>query len=148
GELWFTGDKTAMTAGALHGVTLNGATREILRVPARLVLHDIYRTGTVLDARSDLRLEARGEAPGETGERDLSWLDFSGLSDLTPDGGTIVITEYGESGLHGYLRKTDGSPAVQVGEEGIFGLSPDGRWTISLSVRPPPLRLSPIGAGH
>jgi hypothetical protein len=76
----------------------------------------------------------------------LSWFDFTGLSDLTPDGRTILMTEDGESGLHVYLRKTDGSPAVQLGEGGGFGLSPDQRSLIVARLRQG-LGILPVGAG-
>ena len=46
----------------------------------------------------------------------------------------ILITESGEGGGPGYsayLRKTDGSPAVRLGEGSSQGFSPDGQWALA-----------------
>jgi hypothetical protein len=66
---------------------------------------------------------------------ELSWLDFSLVTDISRDGSAILITESGEGGGPGYsayLRKTDGSPAVRLGEGSSQGFSPDGQWALSI----------------
>jgi hypothetical protein len=45
-----------------------------------------------------------------------------------------------------YLRGTDGSPAVRLGDGTALALSPDGRWAIARSASPH-LDLIPTGAG-
>jgi Tol biopolymer transport system component len=147
-EVWFAASKTSIGGGRLFAVTLDGTLRELAPVPGSLALHDISRDGRVLVHRSDVRLEARGLAPGETTERDLSWSDFNGLSDLSPDGRTIIITEDGEAGFHTFLRRTDGTAAVQLGDGGAFALSPDGKWIISQPLDPPRLAIVPTGPGE
>jgi eukaryotic-like serine/threonine-protein kinase len=60
-----------------------------------------------------------GLAPGEQKEKDLSWLDWSRPGSLSPDGKTILFQEAGEGGgpkYAVYLRNTDGSPAIRLGE--------------------------------
>ena len=60
-----------------------------------------------------------GLAPGEAREHDLSWLDWSVPSSLSPDGHMILFQEAGEGGgprYAIYIRKTDGSPAIRLGE--------------------------------
>ncbi|MGH9392237.1 MAG: TolB family protein, partial [Vicinamibacteria bacterium] len=49
-----------------------------------------------------------------------------------------------------YLRKTDGSPAVRLGDGTACGISPDGRWVLSLSIDPLGKRLVllPVKAGQ
>ncbi|MDQ5846226.1 MAG: hypothetical protein M3539_13130, partial [Acidobacteriota bacterium] len=47
-----------------------------------------------------------------------------------------------------YLGKTDGSPAILLGDGYGFGLSPDGRWVVSILSSPPQLVLLPTGAGQ
>jgi len=48
-----------------------------------------------------------------------------------------------------YLRKTDGSPAVLLGEGGAVALSPDGKWAIvQPQGSPTQLKLLPTGAGE
>jgi len=67
--------------------------------------------------------ESRGEIvalpPGAAKERDLSWFDWSLMGDMSADGRTVLFSESGEGGGQGYstfLRATDGSPAVRLGE--------------------------------
>jgi hypothetical protein len=64
-----------------------------------------------------------GARSAEEGERDLSLLDWSLLRDISPDGKLILFDESGEGGgaVHAvYVRRTDGSPAVRLGE-GVGG---------------------------
>jgi Tol biopolymer transport system component len=147
-EIWFAASRSSVGRRRLLAAALDGTLRELTRVPDNLALHDISRDGRLLLERADERFEANGLAPGETRERDLSWFDYSGLSDLSPDGQTLIITEAGESGLHVFLRKTDGSPAVQLGDGGSFALSPDGRWLIAQPSGPSKLALMPTGPGE
>jgi Tol biopolymer transport system component len=72
---------------------------------------------------------------GETQERDVSWLDWSAISDLSPDGKTLLFFESGEGGGPGYstyVRKTDGSPAVRIGDGSPGTFSPDQAWVASV----------------
>jgi Tol biopolymer transport system component len=99
------------------------------------------------------RQEILGRVPGSEKERDLSWLDWSQALDISPDGGTVLFTEGGEGGGPGYsvyIRKTDGSPAVRLGEGGGAGLSPDGKWALAAVkiATEPQIVLYPTGAGE
>ena len=50
---------------------------------------------------------------------DLSWLDFSRADDLSADGRSVLLTVEGEAAgknYEVYLRTTDGSPPVKLGE--------------------------------
>jgi dipeptidyl aminopeptidase/acylaminoacyl peptidase len=48
-----------------------------------------------------------------------------------------------------YIRKTDGSPAVLLGEGGAVSLSPDGKWVVAQTqASPSQLRLLTTGAGE
>ena len=42
-------------------------------------------------SRDDMRVAINGLAPGESAERDLSWLDFSLVKDLSADGRTLKL---------------------------------------------------------
>src|SRR5262249_42052387 len=63
-----------------------------------------------------------------------------------------LLSEQGEGGgpQYGvYLRKTDGSPAVKLGEGFGTALSPDGKWVFTVvRTSPPQLILLPTGAGE
>ena len=82
------------------------------------------------------------------------------IGELSPDGKTLLFDEEGGGGslaysksggyTYGvYIRKTDGSPAVLLGEGNALALSPDGKWAITeTQVSPAQLKLLPTGAGQ
>ena len=96
-----------------------------------------------------------GLAAGEEKERDLSWLDGSVPADLSGDGKTLAFTETAE-GSGGtptvYLRRTDGSPALRLGEGVAIALSPDAKtvlaWVRSADGKEQHLVLLPTGPGE
>jgi len=107
----------------------------------------------VLAGRSAIRSSVIEVAAGSDRERDHSWLDMSESDDASADGSTLLMTEFGEGGGVGrwsvFLRKTDGSPAVKIGEGEAFGLSPDGRYAVAMRRgSPPALVVLPTGAGE
>jgi dipeptidyl aminopeptidase/acylaminoacyl peptidase len=153
-EIWMTAIEAGQL-GALYAVDLTGKRRMVTRVPGSLELDDMSRDGRVLVAHhTSLRILA-GLVPGNEKERDLSWLDGSVPGALSPDGRTLVFTEIGEgSGATPsvYMRKTDGSPAVRLGDGAAIALSPDGRWVLasvpSGGGKSGRLILLPTGAGE
>jgi DNA-binding winged helix-turn-helix (wHTH) protein/dipeptidyl aminopeptidase/acylaminoacyl peptidase len=149
-EVWFTAARKG-NARAVHAATLHGRERAVQREAGTLTLHDISRDGHVLLTRDDVRIKIIGLPPGESKERDLSHLDWSLARDLSPDGRLLLFTEAGDAGGESYgvyLRKTDGSPAVRLGDGSALALSPDGKWALAKSHGPPArLVLVPVGAG-
>jgi hypothetical protein len=93
-----------------------------------------------------------GISPGETKERDPSWLDWSAPKDLSADGKTLLFTESGEAGgenCSAYLWDTNGSPAVRLGDGFGFALSPDKKFVLGGFPKPPvQFTLLPTGAGE
>jgi hypothetical protein len=88
--------------------------------------------------RSDVRSGIIALSPKTRGERDLSWLSSSWAPFLSADDHTILITEEGIIGGVNYalcIRETDGSAVVRLGDGLAQGLSPDGKW--ALSIGPP-----------
>ncbi|HXP16881.1 MAG TPA: protein kinase [Terriglobales bacterium] len=150
-EIWFTATKTGGDR-SLYAVTVAGKVRLLARVPGELTLLDVGRDGNVLLTRGIDRAGMVGMAPGETKERDLSWLDWSTPADLSADGKAVLFSEAGEGGgpkYAVYLRKTDGSPAVRLGDGNGSALSPDGKWAIARpNVAPAPVQLLPTGVGE
>lgn len=149
-EVWFS----AVPAGsvrAMYALDLSGKERLIYRAPGGLTVQDISRTGQVLVTADKTRMSISVLAPGETRERSLSWFDWSLLSDISPDGKTIVFSETGEAAAGNdsvFLRKMDGSPAVRLGDGGFGFLSPDGQWVLSEVGSPARLVLLPTGIGE
>ena len=135
----------------LHAMSRDGRTRLLARTSIQLRMLDVASDGRVLVARLNHRVGARGVPPGETGERDLTWLDSTEVGAISGDGKTLVLTEYGEGGGEAwsiYLRQSDASPAVLLGEGQAYDLSPDGNWVLALRQGDPvTLELVPTGAG-
>jgi len=156
-EVWFTASKSGQDRG-LYGVTLDGKERLVLRLPGALMLFDVWKDGRVLLMRASWRRELVSVAGDETKERDLSWLDYSYPAELSADGKTLLFDEEGGGGSLAYskgftyavyVRKTDGSPAVLLGEGGAVALSPDGKWALeAMPGAPSQLKLLPTGAGQ
>jgi eukaryotic-like serine/threonine-protein kinase len=150
-EIWFSATRTGGDR-SLYAVNLSGTVRLLARVPGELTLLDVRKDGNVLLTRGNDRAGLVGFAPGETKERDLSWLDWSVPGDLSADGRTVLFGETGEGGgpkYAVYVRKTDGSPAIRLSEGIGLGLSPDGKWALTRpNTTPAPLMLQPTGVGE
>jgi Tol biopolymer transport system component len=150
-EIWFTAAETGFFR-ELHGVTLAGRQRLIEPAPGGLMLQDVSTSGHVLLARQDSRARMVALPPGESQERDLSWLEVSVAADLSEDGEHLLFDEGGVAVGSDYavcLRKTDGSPPVRLGEGKALSLSPDGKWALSQIPTPnAPLTFLPIGPGE
>jgi WD40 repeat protein len=152
GEVWFT----ASPAGgnrSLYATTRSGRARVLSRVTGSLTLQDVSSGGRILMTHDVTHIGILGLVFGEEKERDLSWLDYSVVTGLSADGRTMLFNESGEGGGPGYstyVRKTDGSPAVRLGEGIGRALSPDGKWVLAI-VRPASNAqavLYPTGAGE
>jgi len=152
-EIWFRSFDTS-DLGTIYGVNLNGTRRVIARLPGRINLHDISADGKTLISTVVVRAGILGAAPGEDTERELSILDASDLKDISRDGRWIVANIRGASGGAGgsiYLRGTDGSPSVRVGDGQAFAISPDGKWLTGYTSNDAATRkyvLMPTGAGE
>ncbi len=148
-EIWFTAWNRNKTGSSIRAVTLDGSSREILAIPDDMTLFDLTPDGSVLIERRTLRSETYFRGPNDARDRNLSWLDTSRFAGLSADGKTILIREWGSGGgLKGlnFLRRTDGSPAVRIGEGRGLDLSQDGKW--ALAILDEKLRLYPTGAGQ
>jgi Tol biopolymer transport system component len=150
-EILFTAYQTG-AGRALHAVDLDGTQRGLLQAPGRLTLMDISRQGTVLMALEQEGIRTQFIENADSPHRDLTWLDWTRLRALTPDGSRILFDETGVGGgpsFSTYVRGTDGSPAIRLGDGIAFNFSPDGQWALA-GVGRAPLRLDllPCGAGE
>ena len=150
-EVWFTAaDTLPLFRNTIYAMNTSGDVRIVARVPGNTSLHDIAPDGRLLIARTDDRSGIAVRAPGDASERDLSWHDGSNLADISRDGHQVLFYEYGVGGgPRGsvYLRGTDGSPAVRLGDGAAHALSPDGRWAIVQTVGKPHFEVIPTGPG-
>ena len=150
-EIWFTA--ADVSNRALYAVSLSGKLRLLARVTGSLTIQDTARDGRVLLIDETRRLGLSALPPGKTKERELSWLDWSRPAGLSRDGKTVLFFESGEGGGPGYstyVRGTDGSPAVRLGEGNATALTPDASWALALlhKLTNPEWVLYPTGAGQ
>ena len=135
GEVWFSAREfSGFGIVNLHAVSLSGKHRVVARGPLLLLIQDIARDGRVLLRADDWTETTMGLPPGAVQETDLTWLDFSRVADLSSDGRLLLLTEGGIAGGANaavYLRNTDGSAAVRLGEGIAHALSPDEKWAIT-----------------
>src|SRR5262249_10005341 len=151
-EVWFTGASVGFNR-SLYAATRSGHVRLLSQGTGGLTIQDVARDGRVLLAQEKARTGIYALPPGTDRPRELSWLDWSVLRDMSADGQTILFEEGGEGGGPGYsayARKTDGSPAIRLGPGSVMSLSPDGKWALGIaeSTVRPRLVLYPIGAGE
>jgi dipeptidyl aminopeptidase/acylaminoacyl peptidase len=138
---------------ALRAVDLRGREKLLVEVAGALTLHDVGPGGRALVSRDDARVGMLGMATGDSVERDLSWLDWTFLRDISSDGRTILFVETGQGGGAGYsiyVRGIDGSPAIRLGSGSGSSISRDGKWVVSVLPGPSPQQLIalPMGPGE
>ena len=158
GAIWFSGSEPASSVlRALFKVTTTGQQFLVLRESNNMDLHDVSRDGHLLLTRDSGRGEVFGRIYPENTERELGWHDYSVATDISADSSALLLSVQGESsgtGYEVYLRKTDGSPAVRLGDGLPQRFSPDGKWALTdypWGIRPtaaPQLLLLPTGAGQ
>ena len=110
--------------------------RLVIDPPGSLTLFDIATDGRVLLTLDDDRRVLVGGAMSDQTERDLSWFDDSGLADVADDGTSVLFSD--RFGV--YVRGTDGSGAIRLGNIGAFAddLSPDGSQILATTTSDPP----------
>ena len=150
-EVWYSAASVAAKY-SLMGTTLEGRERAIFRAPGGILIQDIAKDGRTLLVSNDRRAEVHVGLAGETGERDVSWLDFSYARDISADGQRLLMTYNGEGSgpsYDVYVRPLQGGDATRIGEGQAQQFSPDGRTVLSV-VHGPPSRLAllPIGPGE
>jgi Tol biopolymer transport system component len=148
-ELWVSATDRGRRC-SLYGLSLTGERRLLFHAPADVVLLDRAPDGRALIASNVPRTHMIWS--NADAQRELSWLDWSTVADLSADGKTVLFYEWGE-GVGAtpvvYLRKVDGSDAVELGPGKALALSPDGRWALALlEGASPHLVLLPAGAGE
>jgi eukaryotic-like serine/threonine-protein kinase len=152
-EIWFR-SFDANDLGTVYAIDMKGRRRVVTRLPGRVSLFDVSPQGRALLSTYAGCLGILALAPGETVERDLSCLDAGTLKGISDDGRMILADIAVESGGPKgsiYLRHTNGSPPVRLGDGVAFSLSPDGKWVTGYSSTEMSNRkymLTPTGAGE
>jgi eukaryotic-like serine/threonine-protein kinase len=148
-ELWFAASDSG-AANQLRAVTMSGKVRAITNVPGGMWLQDL-RNGTALILSHRQRQDLHALPPGAKEEVNLSWLGWSSVRDVSLDGKKVLFEEEAEGGGPNYtvfLRDTDGSPPVRLGEGIARAISPDGKWVVTSPHKDGDLYIIPTGAGE
>ena len=137
---------------ALRAVDLSGRDRVVVPPAGGLfALHDVSAAGELLIERAAARGGIAFRGAGDAAERDLSWLDGSNVRVLSHDGAWMLFSESLQGrGKMGdvFLRRTDGSPPIRLGDGNPLALSRDGKWALARTTgRPSRLTLLPTGPG-
>ncbi|MFZ0663155.1 MAG: protein kinase [Acidobacteriaceae bacterium] len=146
-EVWFT---SPLETGAIHALSLSGKIREVLSVPGRLFLRDISANGQLLAEQGIYHLGNIVSSDNGATVRDLSWLDYGYLRAISDDGRMILFDEEGAENPNYtvYVRNTDGSAAVAIGEGYGVALSHDKNWALGIKLSTDQLWLYPVGPGE
>ena len=137
-EIWFSAADRGSNL-LVRTVSLSGATRPVLSGPGRLFLRDIAADGRLLVEERTVRRALMCKPPDQEQERDLSWLDHSTVAAISSNGSLLLLSETGEGGGENsgiYVRKTDGSAAVRLGDGLTDNFSTDERWVDEPDVGP------------
>jgi eukaryotic-like serine/threonine-protein kinase len=137
-EVWFTGT-TSGSSRELHAVSLSGKDRFVFAGTGTLTLYDISSDNRVLLARDDWRAgmvihidDPKAKSAKET---DLSWHDWTIPRDMDDEAKIVSFDETGEAGGETgaiYVRGTNGSPAIRLGDGLSPTLSPDGKHALAM----------------
>jgi eukaryotic-like serine/threonine-protein kinase len=152
-EVWFAADPAVTTiARRLMAVTMSGNFRLLAAAPGDLTLHDVSADGTAIITIDDRERKIFFSDSKDVQEKELTWLDRAVLTGLSADGKQVLFHEGGKGGgSQGtiFLRGTDGSAAVRLGEGYSIALSPDQKWVLAYTpTAPPRYWLIPTGAGE
>ncbi len=151
-HVWYSAAKSGW-ADTIYSLGISGKQREVRSFTGLIRLDDISASGQLLLSRDVWRTGMEFHGAGELQDRDLSWLDATIASDISPDGSNVAFSEYGEAAGTVplvYTRKTDGSPAVKLGIGFMPVFSPDGKWVVALTNTETNQRLEllPTGVGE
>lgn len=148
-EVWST---SPLETGEIHALNLSGKTRIPLSVPGRLRIQDISAAGQLLVEQGIARRGMVISSGHGESQRDLSWLDFGYLRDITRDGKTILFEEEGSEAQNYqiFVRDIDGSSATPIGEGYGLAISNDKHWVLGEKLTSPKdeIWLLPVGPGE
>lgn len=150
-EIWFAGIDKGHNLN-LMAVDLSGKLRTLLDLPVEVRLEDVAPDGRVLVSLNSTRLAMEYSTLGSNEGVDLSWHDWNSPRDISIDGKFVLFEDASEAAGPNYAvatRQVDGELPVKLGDGSSGGLSPDGKWAISISPTPAPqITLLPIGPGQ
>jgi hypothetical protein len=144
-ELWFVSAPETGEGTVLRAVDREGRIRDIRAFDGWVGLKDIAPNGDVLVQRL-LYQSGLVVIDRDGKEKELTWLNRSGVADLSEDGKTVLFTENIRESPFVYVRRTNADAAVRLGEGQARALSPDGKWALGIAKET--FVLYPLGTGQ
>jgi Tol biopolymer transport system component len=148
-EILITGARTGKVC-SVYALSMTGEFRVVVRIPGDMTLSDVARDGRLLLSVGPGGSRMIWASGGE--ERDLSWLDWPTVADVSSDGRKLLFYEWGlavDANPAVFMRDTAGGDAVRLGDGTALALSPDGRWALALlETTSPELVLLATGTGQ
>jgi len=150
-EIWFTAAEKGNNLNVL-AIDLSGKVHVLLDSPVSMTLQDVASDGRVLVTLNSKRVGLAYARRGSQEDVDLSLHDWNSARDISRDGQYVLFEDASEPAGPAYtvmIRKVDGTLPIRLGEGSAGGISPDGKWAISVSTSvSPAITLLPIGPGQ
>jgi len=150
-EIWITASSRDGTPKSLWALAAGRKPRPVAQIAGDMTLRDISPDGSALVSRDTARLEMAAAGDGEQPERDLSWLDWSRVADVSPDGRLVLFDESGIAGgpqYSVYVRRLEDNSTTRLGDGLGMGFSADGKYALTLNPgNRTHFRLLPLDAG-
>lgn len=137
-DVWFTASRNGEPK-SLWAATLGGDVRSLAQIAGSMTLRDVAPDGRALVTRETEQLEMAAVVSGEQGQRNISWLDWSRVADISADGREILFDESGVAAgarYKIYRHRLEDRSTVQLGEGSAMAFSTDGRSALTLSLEP------------
>ena len=133
----------------IAAIDLAGNTRVVYRGTEQVRMQDIAPDGKVLVTIDAVRSEIYAAAAGGPESRNLAVFPFAAGSGISSDGQLVAINTFQTSDYEMWVRKPDGSPAINVGPGAILDISADGKQLLGfLPSKPDELLVVPTGVGE
>lgn len=136
-EVWFTASRDG-TPKSLWAVSVGGALRPMTQIAGTLTLLDIAPDGSALATRDTEQLEMAAVDTVTDRQRDLSWLDWSRVADVSADGQVVLFDETGTGGgpdSRVYIRRLRDDSTVRLGEGLGLALTVDGSAALTVNLK-------------
>jgi len=150
-EIWFSAIDKGHSLN-LMAVDLSRKLRILLDLPIEVRLEDVSADGQVLVSLNSTRLAMEYTTLGSEEGVDLGWHDWNSPRDISNDGKFVLFEDASEAAGPNYAvatRQVDGALPVKLGDGSSGGLSPDGKWAISILPNSgSQITLLPVGAGQ
>ena len=140
-EIWYSEGIT------LHAVPRSGKVRTVWSALEIIVIQDISRDRRVMLTTEDRGGDIIAGTIGGAESRNLVTFHWAAAYGISNDGQLAAIDEFDAGSRYEmFVRRTDGSPAVHLGQGVMLGMSPDGKTVLGMWNQK--LLLAPTGVGE